>query len=221
MLKDHRLRVSSLTTVVVVLILTIVIESRISFTLMFGVFHYQATGFIQYMWLLLRVGSVLAVILVWRLGHKKLLFRAIIFATGLLTLGLVASTLGLIAVLSRNITVNAIALLGNVVSLATVNVLTFSIWYWIIDPPGIDESQPADAPWEFLFPQRGNAIPRYEAWAPRYIDYLALAFYTSVAFSPTDAPPLTRRAKALMIFQAAISLVSITVIAGSAINILG
>ena len=221
MTNTHRYRISSLATVMIVLILTILIETRISFTMIFGAFNFQQNGFIQTMWLTLRVGSVVAVILYWRLNNKKNLFLSIIFATGMLTMGLVVSTVRLIGVLDRNTHIDGIALLGDVVLLAMVNVLTFSIWYWLIDPPGIDESQPTAAPWEFIFPQRADTIPGYEAWNPRYTDYLALAFYTSVAFSPTDALPLTRRAKMLMIFQAAISLISITVIAGSAINILG
>jgi hypothetical protein len=47
-----------------------------------------------------------------------------------------------------------------------------------------------------------------------------VAFTTSFAFSPTDALPLTRTAKMLMLLQAAISVVTLTGIAGSAINIL-
>jgi hypothetical protein len=221
MLKNSLDRISSLTTVVIVLILTIVAESRISFTMMFGVFNFEGQNFTQIIWLFLRTGSVIAVILLGRSKNKILLFRAIELATSLLTLGLVVSTLRLIGILTNNTQINALDLLGDVVLLAIVNVLTFSIWYWVIDPPGIDESQPSSAPWEILFVQRADAIPGYEAWKPRYTDYLALAFYTSVAFSPTDALPLTRRAKALMIFQSAVSLISITVIAGSAINILG
>jgi hypothetical protein len=219
--ENRRYRISSLTTVMIVLILTIVLELRISFSTMFGALNFQKQAFIPIMWLVLRVGSVLAVVLFWKLNLKKNLLRTIIFATGLLTVGLVVSTMKLIETLSRHTNINALALLSDVVFLAIVNVLTFSIWYWLIDPPGIDETQPTSAPWEFLFPQRADTIPGYEAWSPRYTDYLALAFTTSVAFSPTDALPLTRRAKALMVSQAAISIISITVIAGSAINILG
>ena len=57
-------------------------------------------------------------------------------------------------------------------------------------------------------------------WLPRYTDYLYVAFTTTFAFSPTDTMPLTRRAKMLMLLQAAISVVTLTAIAGSAINIL-
>jgi hypothetical protein len=49
--------------------------------------------------------------------------------------------------------------------------------------------------------------------------YHYIAFTTSVAFSPTDTLPLIRRAKLLMLLQATVSLVTITGIAGSAINI--
>jgi hypothetical protein len=188
---------------------------------MFGAFEFQKQDTILYLWLVLRVGSVLATVFFWRFKRKKYLIQAITFANILLTLGLVTSALRLITALTSSNTINAVALLGDVVLMAVVNVLTFSIWYWLIDPPGIDASQPTDTPWEFLFPQRANGIPQYEAWLPTYSDYLSLAFYTSVAFSPTDALPLTRRAKLLMMIQAIISLISITVIAGSAINILG
>lgn len=58
-----------------------------------------------------------------------------------------------------------------------------------------------------------------QQWSPRYTDYLYLAFTASFAFSPTDTMPLTRRAKMLMLLQALISIVTITGIAGSAINI--
>jgi hypothetical protein len=42
----------------------------------------------------------------------------------------------------------------------------------------------------------------------------------SFAFSPTDTLPLTRRAKMLRLLQSAISIITLTAIANSAINIL-
>ena len=63
-------------------------------------------------------------------------------------------------------------------------------------------------------------LPRYETWAPRYADCLLIAFTISFAFSPTDTLPLTRTAKMLMMAQAAISVVTLTGIAGAAVNIL-
>jgi hypothetical protein len=74
--------------------------------------------------------------------------------------------------------------------------------------------------WDFLFPQRAASVPRYERWVPSYTDFIDLGFTTSFAFSPTDTMPLTRRAKLLMLLQSVISIITLTGIAGSAINIL-
>ena len=146
--KKQPFQISSLMTVVIVLILTIIIESSISFTLISGVFKFQDLELLQLTWLLLRVGSVFAVILIWKLNRPTLLFQAIIFANSLLTLGLATTTFRLIGLLFQNNNFEAVSLLEDVALMAVVNILTFSIWYWLIDPPGIDESQPSDAPWD-------------------------------------------------------------------------
>jgi uncharacterized membrane protein len=57
-------------------------------------------------------------------------------------------------------------------------------------------------------------------WHPGFLDYLFLAFNTSTAFSPTDTAVLSRRAKALMMVQALLSLVILAVLVGRAINAL-
>jgi hypothetical protein len=56
--------------------------------------------------------------------------------------------------------------------------------------------------------------------SPNYVDYLFLAFNTSTAFSPTDAPVLERWAKALMMLQSLISLTVLALLAARAVNIL-
>ena len=57
-------------------------------------------------------------------------------------------------------------------------------------------------------------------WTPKFIDYLYLSFTNSTAFSPTDALPLTHRAKALMAIQALASFATIVVVGARAVNIL-
>jgi hypothetical protein len=57
-------------------------------------------------------------------------------------------------------------------------------------------------------------------WQPGFVDYLFLAFNTSTAFSPTDAPVLSRWAKIMMMIQALISLLIVALLAGRAVNIL-
>ena len=156
----------------------------------------------------------------WLLTRKRHLFRAIIITNGFLTFGLFVNMLALLDALTRLTAQAAESLVVDVVLMAITNILIFSIWYWIIDPPGIDETQRVDEPWDFLFPQRGADLPHYESWLPRYTDYLYLAFTTSFAFSPTDTLPLTRRAKMLMLLQSTISIITLTGIAASAIGLL-
>jgi len=52
-------------------------------------------------------------------------------------------------------------------------------------------------------------------------DYLALAFTTATAFSPTDVLPLTPLAKSLMTIQSLVSLVTLGLVISRAVNILG
>ncbi len=48
-----------------------------------------------------------------------------------------------------------------------------------------------------------------------------MSLTNSIAFSPTDAMPLSLRAKALMGFESAISAVTVLLIAARAVNVLG
>jgi hypothetical protein len=149
-----------------------------------------------------------------------MLFKVIILVNSFLTLGLILNIVALLDVLVGFSSGAVKALILGVIFLAASNVLIFSVWYWIIDPPGVEEDPRDNDAWDFLFPQRGGEIPHYENWVPKYTDYLFVAFTTSIAFSPTDTLPLTRRAKILMMLQAGVSLVTITAIASSVINIM-
>jgi hypothetical protein len=117
-------------------------------------------------------------------------------------------------------------LLLSAASLWFTNILVFALWYWRLDaggPHGRDQRRghPDGA---FLFPQM-TMLPQsnngnQEEWSPRFLDYLFLAFNTSTAFSPTDAPVLTRWAKVLMMLQSLISLTVIALLAARAVNVL-
>jgi hypothetical protein len=219
-----RQRPSSATTVVFVLLFTTLLQAGISSSMTFGrladFISSRTLEQLQLGWLIVRGCLMVAVLVLWALNRKRALFRAIIVANGILTIGLLASAAGLTDVLFALSTSVAGVVLGDVVLMAAANILIFSIWYWIIDPPGIDENQPLDAPWDFLFPQRGSDLPHYASWTPKYTDYLYLAFNTTFAFSPADTLPLSARAKWMMMLQASISIVTIVVIAGAALNTL-
>jgi uncharacterized membrane protein len=86
-------------------------------------------------------------------------------------------------------------------------VLTFALWYWLID----DGS-------DFFFPQKDS--DKFPNWSPNFVDYLFLGFTTSTAFSPTDVLPASRRAKMLVMSQSALSLATVAIVAARAVNVL-
>ena len=219
-----RQRTFSLSMVVLVLCVIMVMQAGLSLSLAYGrlgaAVQSETLTLASGLWTSARLLLLLATISLWLFNQKRRLFRLIILINGAFTFGLLVSMFGLVDVLFGVSSQAVETLIVDVVLLAAANILIFSIWYWIIDPPGVNEIPREDEPWDFLFPQRANPIPLYEQWQPRYSDYLFLAFTTSFAFSPTDSAPLTRRAKLLMTLQSTISLVTITAIAGSAINIL-
>lgn len=118
--------------------------------------------------------------------------------------------------------IGGLQLLTSTIGIWVINVLVFSLMYWQIDRGGPEArmNNVSTKP-DWLFPQVGAAEDVPPDWRPTFVDYLFLAFSTATAFSPTDALPLTSRAKMLMMLESALSLTSIVVVASRAINILG
>lgn len=219
-----RQRSASLSTVVFMLFIIALLQGSISYTISYGklesIVSWLEHGFWPTLGIVIRGALMVFVLVYWMLNRRQQLFKIIILVNAFLTLGLFFNMLTLVDVLRGVASQEVKTLLADVVLLAVSNIMIFSIWYWIIDPPGVDGSIRDDEPWDFLFPQRAQPIPNYEDWVPRYTDYIYLAFTTSFAFSPTDALPLTRRAKMLMLLQSTISIITLTAIASSAINIM-
>ncbi|MES2460009.1 MAG: hypothetical protein V4671_05445 [Armatimonadota bacterium] len=123
------------------------------------------------------------------------------------------------------------ALLRSAMALWASNILVFAQWYWRLDAggPGHRDRRRGQGirhqDGAFLFPQMSLSKDLREEmgesnWSPNFWDYLFLSFTTSTAFSPTDTLPLSRWAKILMMVQALISLLVITLLAARAVNIL-
>jgi uncharacterized membrane protein len=179
-------------------------------------------------WVFLAI--VLALLVPTVISHAKKhhqLNRVIgIVVTSTVTLGLIASVILLIGALPAH-KETPTELLLSAGSLWFTNILVFALWYWRLDaggPHGRDQRK-GHTEGAFLFPQM-TMIPQErssageEEWSPNFVDYLFLAFNTSTAFSPTDAPVLARWAKLLMMLQSLISLTVIALLAGRAVNIL-
>lgn len=111
-------------------------------------------------------------------------------------------------------------LLASGVYVWVCNVLTFGLWYWLIDRGGPHtRAQGIPARPEFLFPEMTAADTAKSEWTPGLIEYMYLAFTNATAFSPTDTLPLSSRARLLMTIESSMSLVTIALVAARAVNI--
>lgn len=101
------------------------------------------------------------------------------------------------------------------------NCLVFGMWFWEIDRGGPSLRHTShERGIDFFFPQMENPQFAPPQWIPKYSDYLYLAFTNATAFSPTDAMPLTFRAKALMAVESFASLATVVIVTARAVNIL-
>jgi hypothetical protein len=145
-------------------------------------------------------------------------------------------SLGLLAVVSLSNGLMLVVLLASLVTgheqsgrelllkggaIWATNVLTFGLAYWELDRGGPTRRIEPDPPLpDFQFPQHENPQLAPPDWQPRLLDYVYVSFTNAVAFSPTDAMPLTRWAKVLMLLESSISATTVLLIAARAINIL-
>lgn len=179
-------------------------------------------------WLVLVIVSIMLVPLVWtRLGgshgwNQRLgyVVNGVVTADMLWSLGL------LIRALPAH-TESPAAMLRSAAALWVTNILVFASWYWRLDAGGPHERdlRAEHAAGAFLFPQmtlddQAKDEMELQGWSPNFVDYLFVAFNTSTAFSPTDAPVLSRWAKVLMMTQSLISFMTVALLAARAVNIL-
>ncbi|WP_068033050.1 DUF1345 domain-containing protein [Nocardia mexicana] len=113
------------------------------------------------------------------------------------------------------------ALLGSGAAIWLTNVVVFALWYWEFDRGGPAARAHARNPYpDFLFVQMQNPNLTDPDWEPQFTDYLYMSFTNATAFSPTDVMPMTRWAKTTMMFQSAISLITMSLVIARAVNVL-
>lgn len=107
------------------------------------------------------------------------------------------------------------------VNIFITNIIAFGLLYWEMDAggPGVRHSATPKLP-DFLFPQLDVKSVMPPGWIPTFLDYLYISATNSTAFSPTDALPLTHRAKMLMLSQSLVSLITVALVTARAVNIL-
>jgi hypothetical protein len=152
-----------------------------------------------------------------QLGHRRTVVLALLgvvsFANAILLTAVIAS-------LVRGDEKSGGQLLLKAVTVWSTNVIAFGLWYWGFDGGGpIRRRQPNPPPPDFQFPQHENPQLAAPGWHPRLADYIYISFTNSIAFSPTDAMPLSRWAKFLMLTESGLSAVTVLLVAARAVNI--
>ena len=152
----------------------------------------------------------------WRRATRSVALAAVTFAFILNTLTLVRIVDALV---TRPQSIQPLPLLHTSVAMWFANILIFTLAYWLIDGGGQEaRAQRRAAYYDFDFPARSDPTKLGPDWQPTIMDYLFVAFTTNTAFGPTEAMPLTARAKALVLVQSLISLVTVVGVAARAIG---
>lgn len=135
-----------------------------------------------------------------------------------------ATSLGLLvhSILSGSGLIDGRPLILSALVIWSTNVVVFGLWFWELDgggPAARCGQLPRQAA-DFAFPQSIQTDLAPVGWRPAFMDYLFVSFTNATAFSPTDTMPLTRRAKGLMMLEAAVSVLVVVLVAGRAVNVL-
>ena len=153
-----------------------------------------------------------------QIGHRRTVALGLIAVVALSNALMLAA---LVASLLRGDESSGGELLLKGAAIWGTNVITFGLSFWFLDRGGPERRVEADPPLpDFQFPQHENPELAPPDWQPGLFDYLYLSFTNSIAFSPTDAMPLTRVAKLLMLLESAVSATTVLLVAARAINIL-
>jgi hypothetical protein len=149
------------------------------------------------------------------------------FVTGLMiitiTLGGAASAVRLvIGILQKSSFTSPSQLLTIGAVVWITNAIAFAFWYWHLDRggPALRASGAVTIQPAFRFPEDGLTGVVGARWFPQFIDYFALSFNTSSAFSPTDVSAIRHWSKLLLIVESALSLTLVALVVARAVNVL-
>ncbi len=148
--------------------------------------------------------------------------RAIFFSANGISTFLVANYAFdlLFSITRRSGNRDAAFLLIDAVLVWLMNLIVFTLWYWMLDRGGPDRrGTPQERRRDWLFPQDQSAVEGWEGWKPGFSDYLYAAFAYSASFGPNDTQMLSQRFKVLSMAQTMLSLLVVVMIAARAINL--
>lgn len=155
-----------------------------------------------------------------RLEQLGLRRTAAVTLLALISLANAFLLLAVIASLIRGDEKSGAQLLLKAITVWGTNIVAFGLWYWAFDRGGPVRRVRPDPPLpDFQFPQMENPQLAEPGWQPELLDYIYVAFTNAIAFSPTDAMPLSRRAKLMMLAESSISSITVLLVAARAVNI--
>jgi ketosteroid isomerase-like protein len=188
---------------------------------------WKLMGFTGWVWLIPVVPeTALLVALSWsaprhrleQMGHRRNVALALV---GVITAANAVALGALLGSLLGSHEKSGGELLFKGATIWSTNVLTFGLLFWEFDRGGPIRRRAPDPPSrDFQFPQDENPALAEPSWHPRLADYVYVSFTNAIAFSPTDAMPLTRRVKMMMLAESAISAATVLLVAARAVNIL-
>jgi len=179
-------------------------------------------------WLFLAIpeAALLIALLAWGSGdvHPGRRREVIVVLLGFLALASLGGTVLLVGALIGSSTddLSAGNLLVHAIVVWMTNAIVFSLLFWELDAGGpVRRATAGRAMPDFQFPQDENPELATTAWRTALFDYVYVSFTNSLALSPTDAMPLTRKSKGLMAVEALLSNVIIVLVIARAVNVLG
>jgi hypothetical protein len=135
----------------------------------------------------------------WRVGRRWFAVQLVRAYVVVITLEIIEDVV-LLVLATQAEAPHSLWYLADLVSVLALNVAVFTIAYVILDVTTPDEV--------FIFPARSGVHPERGL-----IDYLFLAFNTSMTFGPTIETPVDRRAKLVMMLQTTLSVTILVVLA--------
>jgi hypothetical protein len=188
---------------------------------------WELLGLQGWVWLVLCIPEVVLIIGLFVSAQVEDDKRRHRILQGLLALVVTGNLAGLLVLIAGLLTEKSADLTGaQLLSSGAVvwatNVIVFGIWFWLLDCGGpVQRAMHGRATPDFQYPQDENPELARPGWYPRLEDYVYVAMTNGIAFSPTDAMPLTRPAKSLMALQEAMSIAAVLLVAARAVNVLG
>lgn len=181
-----------------------------------------------WLWLVVAVPYVgLSATLLMGVGRLARHDRRREIVIGLLAVVWVVNVLGVVLLVASLVAPSGLQMTGRQLlfgggAVWLTNAIAFGLAFWELDCGGPVARALSTAPRkpDFQFPQDGNPELAREDWAPRLWDYSYVSLTNSIAFSPTDALPLTPPAKALMAAGSTLSAITVLLVAARAVNIL-